>query len=123
MVEVIESFRGRGLRGTFHAFSDSVDTYIRLKKAGDFLFGIGGVITFKKSPLAETVRRMELSDLVLVTDCPYLTPVPHRGERNESGYIPYICEKIAQLKEISAEEVARQTTCNAERMSGLRPAL
>lgn len=123
MVEVIESFRGSGLRGIFHAFSDSEDTYIRLKKAGDFLFGIGGVVTFKKSALAETVRRMELSDLVLETDCPYLTPVPHRGERNESGYIPYICEKIAQLKEIPAEEVARQTTHNAERMFGLRQAL
>ena len=119
MTEVVESFRGRGLRGIFHAFSESEEVYARWRAAGDFLFGIGGVVTFKKSALAETVRRMELSDLVLETDCPYLTPAPHRGERNESGYIPYICEKIAQLKGIPADEVARQTTRSAERMFGL----
>lgn len=116
MAEVIDSFRGRGLRGVFHAFSDSVENYRLLRECGDFLFGIGGVVTFKKSPLADVVRQMNLDDLLLETDCPYLTPVPHRGERNESGYIPYICNKIAELTAATPEEVAQRTTRNAERM-------
>ena len=82
------------------------------------VFGIGGVVTFKKSRLADTVREMELDDLVLETDCPYLTPVPYRGQRNESGYIPYICNKIAALKGTTPEEVAAATTRNARRMFG-----
>ena len=90
--------KGLRLRGVFHAFAEDADTYRQLKECGDFLFGIGGVVTFKKSRLADTVREMELDDLVLETDCPYLTPVPYRGQRNESGYIPYICNKIAALK-------------------------
>lgn len=72
----------------------------------------------QKSRLADTVREMELDDLVLETDCPYLTPVPYRGQRNESGYIPYICNKIAALKGTTPEEVAAATTRNARRMFG-----
>ncbi len=116
MCEVIEGFRGRGVRGVFHAFSDGVESYARLRECGDFMFGIGGVVTFKKSPLAEVVREIPLEELLLETDCPYLTPVPFRGQRNESAYIPYICEKIAEIKGISIGEVATQTTANAERM-------
>ena len=90
----------------------------RLYHARVAVFGIGGVVTFKKSRLADTVREMELDDLVLETDCPYLTPVPYRGQRNESGYIPYICNKIAALKGTTPEEVAAATTRNARRMFG-----
>lgn len=110
--------KGLRLRGVFHAFAEDADTYRQLKECGDFLFGIGGVVTFKKSRLADTVREMELDDLVLETDCPYLTPVPYRGQRNESGYIPYICNKIAALKDTTPEEVAAATTRNARRMFG-----
>ena len=116
MCEVIEGFRGRGVRGVFHAFSDGVETYERLRECGDFMFGIGGVVTFKKSPLVAVVREIPLEELLLETDCPYLTPVPFRGQRNESAYLPYICEKIAEIKGIGIEEVAIQTTLNAERM-------
>ncbi|MBQ2394960.1 MAG: TatD family hydrolase, partial [Alistipes sp.] len=116
MCEVIEGFRGRGVKGVFHAYSDGVETFARLRECGDFMFGIGGVVTFKKSPLAEVVREIPLDELLLETDCPYLTPVPFRGQRNESAYIPYICAKIAELKGVSVEEVAMQTTLNAERM-------
>ena len=118
MTALIETFAGSGLRGVFHAFSDTAETYRRLRACGDFAFGIGGVVTFKKSPLAEVVRRMYPDDLVLETDCPYLTPVPYRGQRNESGYIPYICNKIAALKGTTPEEVAAATTRNARRMFG-----
>lgn len=115
-LSLMETYRGRGVRGVFHAFSGSAETYRRLRACGDFLFGIGGVVTFKKSGLAETVLKMELRDLVLETDCPYLTPVPHRGERNESAYVHYVCETVARIKGLTPDEVAAATTANAERM-------
>lgn len=116
----MREYRGKGVRGVFHAFSDGIETYRTLKACGDFVFGIGGVVTFKKSPLAEVVRQMELRDIVLETDCPYLTPVPHRGERNESAYVRYVCNTVAALKGVTPEEVAAATTENAERLFSLK---
>ena len=117
-VTIMREYRGRGVRGVFHAYSDGIETYRILKECGDFVFGIGGVVTFKKSRLAEVAGEMELRDLVLETDCPYLTPAPHRGERNESAWVRYVCEKVAQIKGLTPEEVAEATTANAERMFG-----
>lgn len=108
--------RGERLRGVLHAYSEDVNTYRRLRACGDWLFGVGGVVTYKKSLLAEVVRDMALEDMVLETDCPYLTPVPHRGKRNESAYVKYVCEKVAEIKGVSAEEVAEVTSRNARRM-------
>ena len=97
--------------------SDGIE---KLNKAHIWVFGIGGVVTFKKSALAETVREMAPEDLLLETDCPYLTPVPHRGKRNESSYIPYICARVAELTNCSVEDLAAITTRNAERIFGLK---
>ena len=116
MAEIVEEYRGRGLRGVFHAFSADVEMYERLRKAGDFVFGIGGVVTFKKSSLAEVVKSMRLEDLVVETDAPYLTPTPHRGTRNESSYVRFVAQKIAELKEVDYKVVAEQTTANAKRI-------
>lgn len=116
MCSVLGEFRGRGLKGIMHSFSGTAEHYAAIRGLGDFFFGIGGPVTYKKSTLAETVARMELSDLVLETDSPYLPPVPHRGERNEPANIPYICDKVAEIKNISAEEVARVTSANALRI-------
>ncbi|MDE6624617.1 MAG: TatD family hydrolase [Alistipes sp.] len=116
MLALIEEFRGSGLRGVFHAFADTADTYRRLCACGDFLFGIGGVVTFKKSALADTVREMDPERLLLETDCPYLTPAPHRGERNESAYVRHVCDKVADLKGLAPELLADITTRNAKRM-------
>lgn len=115
--------RSEGLRprGVFHAFGEELPTYERAAACGDFLFGIGGVVTFKKSTLADTVRRLPLDRLVLETDCPYLTPAPHRGTRNESAYVRLVCDKVAELQGCSPEAVAAATTANAERMFGLTP--
>lgn len=110
---------GAALRGVFHAYSEDEGRYARLRACGDWLFGIGGVVTFKRSQVAASVPAMELDDLVLETDCPYLTPVPHRGERNESAYVRFVCERVAALKGLPPEEVARRTTASAERMFGL----
>ena len=120
MLAIVEEFRGSGLRGVFHAFGEDAATYERLRACGDFLFGIGGVVTFKNSRLADSVRCMEPGDLVLETDCPYLTPAPHRGKRNEPAYLTYICAKVAELKNTTPERIAAITSANAERMFGLR---
>lgn len=107
------------LRGSLHAFSGSFETFSRMRKYGEWYVGIGGVVTFKKASLAETVRRIPLENIILETDCPYLTPVPYRGTRNESMYIPVIAAKIAELKGISVDEVAAATTANAKKLFDL----
>ena len=119
MAAIVKEYAGRGLKGIFHAFSSDVAMYERLRKAGDFLFGIGGVVTFKKSALAEVVKAMRLEDLVVETDAPYLTPAPHRGTRNESSYVRFVAAKIAELKGETFEVVAEHTTANAKRIFNL----
>ena len=116
MTEIVEEFRGQGLRGVFHAFNESAEVYRRLRECGDFLFGIGGVVTYKRAQIAETIVEMPLEDIVLETDCPYLTPVPYRGKRNESAYVAYVCRRIAELKGLNEDIVAAATTDNARRM-------
>ncbi|MBR5075633.1 MAG: TatD family hydrolase [Bacteroidales bacterium] len=116
---IIEDCRHLHLRGNLHAFSGSAETFERLRRLGDWYVGIGGVLTFKKASLAETVKRIPLDRILLETDAPYLTPVPHRGERNESAYIPIIADFLARQKGVSPEEVAETTTANAKRLFAL----
>lgn len=112
---------GERLRGVFHAFSENAAACERLCRSGDFLIGVGGTVTFKKDGTAETVRMLPLDRIVLETDCPYLTPAPYRGQRNESAYVRLVCDKIAELKGTDAETVAAATTANAEALFGIRP--
>lgn len=119
MLDSLASYRGRGLRGVLHAYADSVDTARKVERLGDFLFGIGGVVTFKNSGLDRVVAELPTELLLLETDCPYLTPVPHRGKRNESAYVEYVCRKIAELHGRSFEEVDAITTASARRMFAL----
>ena len=113
---ILDDCRGLRLRGSLHAFSGSFETFQRVQKYGEWYVGIGGVVTFKKASLAETVRRIPLERIILETDSPYLTPTPYRGRRNESAYIPLIAEKIAGLKGIDVSEVAEVTTASARRL-------
>ena len=110
---VLDSCRGLGLRGNLHAFSGSAETAARIRKYGDWSVGIGGVLTFKKAGIAEAVKSIPMEMILLETDAPYLAPTPLRGTRNESSYIPLIAAKLAEIKQISIEEVARTTTANA----------
>ena len=107
---------GRRLRGVFHAFSEGAAAFERLCGCGDFRFGIGGTVTFKKSGVAEIVRTMPLDRIVLETDCPYLAPVPNRGKRNSSLNLPYVAEKLAEIKKCTPEEIVRATEENARRL-------
>lgn len=119
MIDLLEGYRGRGLRGVFHSFSGSIDDYAKLRTLGDFLFGVGGVVTYKRSAVAEVIKELPLEELVLETDAPYLSPVPMRGKRNESAFTLHTAQFLAQLKGVSLEEVAHQTTKNAELMFGI----
>ncbi|MDO5760453.1 MAG: TatD family hydrolase [Bacteroidota bacterium] len=110
---------GRGsFRGVFHCFSGDINQAKKVVEMG-FLLGIGGVLTFKNAHLAQVVKHMDLKHIVLETDAPYLAPVPYRGKRNEPAYIKIVAEKIAEIKEIPFEQVAEQTTYNAEQLFGI----
>ena len=110
----MKNCRSLTLRGVFHAYSGSRETYREIQRLGDWNIGIGGVLTFKKASIAETVKDIPLERIVLETDSPYLTPVPFRGKRNESAYIPHIAAKLAEIKGTDILEVPQQTTLNAK---------
>lgn len=114
-INLIKEFVPKGIRGIFHCFSGDHENAKEIIDAG-FYLGIGGVLTYKNSGLAEVIAKIDLKHLVLETDAPYLTPVPFRGKRNESRYLKYIVEKLAAIKNVSPEEVAAITTANAERI-------
>ncbi len=116
--EVLTRYRYRGLKGVMHAFSGGVDEYRRARKMGDFVLGISGVATYKNSTLGEVIREADPEHLVLETDCPYLTPDPHRGTRNESSYLTYIRDRVAAIRGVNSIEIERCTTDNALRMFG-----
>ena len=117
-IDVVKEFVPRGARGIFHCFGGSVENAKEIINAG-FYLGIGGVLTYKKSGLAEVLEEVDLKHIVLETDSPYLTPVPFRGKRNESSYLKYVVEKLADVKKVSVEEVAAVTSANAEKIFGL----
>ncbi|HPH84862.1 MAG TPA: TatD family hydrolase [Ferruginibacter sp.] len=111
-VDVIKKYAGTGLKGIFHCFGGSLDEAQQIIELG-FYLGIGGVVTYKNAGLAEVLEKLDLANIVLETDSPYLSPVPFRGKRNESAYLKNITEKLAGIKQVSVEEVARITTGNA----------
>lgn len=111
---ILKDSKHLGLRGNLHCFSGSYEVYQEANKYGDWSVGIGGVITFKNSKLAQTVARIPMEHILLETDAPYLAPVPHRGERNESSFLPIIAQKVAEVKGLTLEETAAITTANAE---------
>ena len=119
IINILKDCSSLGLRGVFHAFSGSVETFRELQKTGDWYIGIGGVLTYKKASIAETVKQIPLDRILLETDSPYLTPVPFRGKRNESGYIPHIAGRLAELCGTSLEDVAHTTTENAQKLFGI----
>ena len=112
ILEIVEGYRNKGLKGIFHAFSGDISIARRIINMG-FMLGIGGVLTFKKSSLDTVVREIDLDHIVLETDSPYLAPVPYRGKRNESSYIRLVAEALATAKGKDTEEVAFKTTNNA----------
>ena len=114
--EIMKANKADEIGGVVHCFSYPIEMADKFMDMG-FYIGIGGVVTFKNSKkLQEVAATMPLERIVLETDCPYLAPDPHRGERNDSRYIQYVADKIAELRGISTQEVIDTTTKNAKKM-------
>ncbi|MGC6432410.1 MAG: TatD family hydrolase [Jejuia sp.] len=111
--EVLESEKDNNLFGIFHCFTGTLE---QAHKAISYnmKLGIGGVVTFKNGKINQFINQIDLSNIVLETDAPYLSPVPYRGKRNESGYIINILDKLSELYGISSEEIAKITTQNSK---------
>ena len=119
-IDVVKAYAGSGLRGIFHCFGGSATEAEQIIDTG-FLLGIGGVLTYKKSGLAEVLAGIDLQHIVLETDAPYLAPVPYRGKKNESSYMVEVAKKLAEVKNVSLDTVDSITTTNAERLFAAMP--
>lgn len=118
--EIIDGLNDDSLRGVFHCFTGTVEQAAKIREYGGFKLGIGGVLTYKKSGLEMVLKSIPLEMMILETDSPYLSPAPHRGKRNESAYLVYIAEKLADVKNVPLKEVAETTTINAKQLFNLR---
>ena len=118
MYNIVKEEQDGTLKGIFHCFTGDDSEAQKIIDLG-FLLGIGGVITFKNSTLSEVIKNVDINKLVLETDSPYLAPVPKRGRRNESAYLKFIAQKLAEIYEVPVEKVAEITTSNARNLFGI----
>lgn len=119
ILAILDEVNDADLKGIFHCFTGTYEQAKHILNYGDFYLGIGGVVTFKKAGLDKVVEQLKIENLVLETDSPYLAPSPHRGKRNESSYLMFVAEKVAELLNISIEEVAEVTTENSKKIFGV----
>lgn len=117
---IMDDEGGDGLKGVFHSFTGTRKDLIKALSF-DFMIGINGIVTFKNSNLGEVVQEIPLERLLLETDAPFLSPVPYRGRRNESSYLVGIASRIAEIYNLTKEEIAQVTTQNALRLFQLTP--
>jgi TatD DNase family protein len=113
---IVDELNDERLTGVFHCFTGTLEQAKKIQNYGGFKLGIGGVLTYKKAGLDEILKDVELSELILETDSPYLPPTPHRGKRNESAYLLHIAEKLADVKGVRLTEVAKITSKNANEL-------
>jgi len=116
--QILKEVNDPNLTGVFHSFTGTIEQADLIIGLG-FKIGVGGIVTFKKSGLDQVVRQIDPSHLILETDSPYLTPVPFRGKRNESSYLLYIAQKIADLHHMTVGDIAKITTENARKLFGI----
>ena len=116
--EILDAENCSKLRGIFHCFTGTLNQAKRAINLG-FLLGIGGVVTFKNGGIDKFINQIDIENIVLETDAPYLSPVPFRGKRNESSYITYVLRKLSELYETSEMEIASLTTKNAKKIFNL----
>ena len=113
LVNVLKHYEKDLCGGVFHCFTGNAQEAAELLRFNGFALGIGGVLTFKKSKLPEVIKDIPLSRIVLETDAPYMAPVPMRGKRNESAFLTYVVDRLAEVYEVSSDEVKAKTTANA----------
>lgn len=114
--EILDELNDANLTGVFHCFTGSLEQAQKIQSYGGFYFGIGGVLTYKKSDLPSVLVDIPLEQILLETDAPYLPPTPHRGKRNESKFLLHVAEKVAEVKNCSLVDVARITSENAQQL-------
>ena len=107
-------YKNSGLKGVFHSFTGTIEEAREIIDFGGFMFGINGIVTFKNSGLAAVVEEIDMKHILLETDSPYLTPAPHRGKRNESAYVQLVSKKLAEIYNLSVDQINEQTTLNAK---------
>ena len=115
IMPIIREYYSKGLKGIFHSYAGDLEQALELTSQG-FLIGINGTVTFKKSSLAIFLKEISLEHIVTETDSPFLTPVPHRGKRNDPTNIPLIITKIAELYNLPASEIQARCHANALRL-------
>ncbi|MBV5312175.1 MAG: TatD family hydrolase [Prolixibacteraceae bacterium] len=115
---VLQDVKDDTLTGVFHSFTGTIEQANMVIDLG-FKIGVNGIITFKKSGLDEVIKQIDPSNLIIETDSPYLTPSPFRGKRNESSYLVYIAQKIADLHHMTVGDIAQVTTENARKLFGI----
>ncbi|HBG25094.1 MAG: hypothetical protein A2X17_02545 [Bacteroidetes bacterium GWF2_41_61] len=118
--KVLERNSSLSLRGVFHAFSGSYQTYERILRIGNFKIGVGGVVTYKNSNLPAVLEKVSLESILLETDAPWLTPAPFRGKRNQPAYVKIIAQKLAEIKGSSYDEICSVTSSNAYNIFNFR---
>jgi TatD DNase family protein len=111
-IRTVKEYALKGVNGIFHCFSGTYEEAMQIIGMG-FYLGIGGVLTYKNAGLAKVLDKIDIKYVVLETDAPYLTPVPYRGKRNESSYLKFVADKLAEIKNCTVEEIAAVTTANA----------
>ncbi len=116
--EIVKEEQDGQLKGIFHCFTGNKQEAQKVVDIG-FKLGVGGVVTFKNSNLGEVLQSIDIKNIVLETDAPYLSPVPKRGSRNETAYLVYVAQKVAEVYNISVDEVAEITTFNARNLFGI----
>jgi TatD DNase family protein len=116
-IDMVKPYAVRGLKGIFHCFSGSYESAKQIVSM-DFMLGIGGVLTYKNAGLPEALDKIGLEHMVLETDAPYLSPVPYRGKRNESSYMIEVAKRLAEVKQVTLDEIAAMTTANAQKIFG-----
>jgi len=113
--QIVKEEQDGTLKGIFHCFTGDETEARKIIDLG-FLLGIGGVVTFKNSNLGEVIKTVDIKNIVLETDAPYLAPVPKRGQRNESSYLVFIAQKLAELYNLPVEKIVQTTTANAREL-------
>ena len=116
LYETILPYKDTSLKGVFHSFTGTVEEAEKLLEFKGFYLGINGVVTFKNSGLSHVLNQIPVSRIIMETDAPYLTPVPFRGKRNESAYLKYTLNKVADIYQITPDELADVTTCNTQKI-------
>ena len=114
--KILDKENSSSLSGVFHCFSSSLKDAQHILEYGNFKLGIGGVVTFKNSGLDKIVKEIDIKNILLETDAPYLTPAPYRGKRNKSSYLTIIANKLSDIYQLSLEEIGKITTKNAEKI-------